>query len=235
MKMAAFQDWINEVYNPEWDKKDFDDPGFDPPDNVFSDEFEMPEHPEKVPYKLVEGEFESLDTVLKLRKPENDGNQTQYEKAMEEYEQAKEDAKGVREYINFYGKQTKYKPAGDNDGWIEDFRGHLIIACGDYEDDLNTAEKITTRMQEEFGEKIYTETRIMNRVQPDDNVFEVWLESYEIDLLHSRRRNYLGTHGWTGPPNVDDAQLEYLVEEVGKLTNDEAQFSYRAEESKIVE
>merc|ERR1712100_509172 len=28
IKMAAFENWMKEVYNPEWDRKDFDDDGF---------------------------------------------------------------------------------------------------------------------------------------------------------------------------------------------------------------
>ena len=58
-------------------------------------------------------------------------------------------------------------------------------------------------MKKDFGNRVYAETRIYEHATKDDNVFEVWLESYEIDLLHSRRRNMLGAEGWDGPAEVN--------------------------------
>jgi hypothetical protein len=139
------------------------------------------------------------------------------------------------EYRDFYGKKVTYKPAGDNGGWIEDFRGHLVIACGPIQEDIDTAEKITTRVIKEFGEQVYPETRIMSHVISDDNVFEVWLEGYEVDLLHSRRRNFMQTRGWEGPANVDDAQLDWLVNEIRQLTSEEARICDRYEEFGLIE
>jgi hypothetical protein len=232
-KMAAFEEWMREVYNPEWDRKDFDDPGFDPPDNVFSEEFVMPDHPDLPPMEMFEEDLQDLfeEYARENPRPKNDGNETEYKAAIEKYEQ---DLKEFKEELGVYLETIDYKPNDvDGDEFIEDFRGHLIVACGHFEADLDTAEKITTRMREEFGEKIYVETRIIARAREDDNVFEVWLESYEIDLLHSRRRNFLGTAGWKGPPNVDDDQLDYLVKEVRQRTSDEARLSFPVEELKI--
>jgi hypothetical protein len=208
IKMAAFEAWMLDVYNPEWDIKDFDDEEIRDEDNVFSDNFEMPSHPDLPTWEDAESDRAAYD------------------------EEMGEDLN--EEYRDFYAKLIDLKPAGDNGGFIEDFRGHLVIACGPHDEDLNTAEKITARMREEFGETVYVETRIMMHVREDDNVYEVWLESYEIDLLHSRRRNYMQTARWSGPANVDDAQLEYLVKQVRKLTSEDARLSDRAEEMNIL-
>jgi len=117
-----------------------------------------------------------------------------------------------------------------DDDFQKNFRGHLIVACGPYEADLDVAEAITTRMEKEFGNRIYTETKIYNHALEEDNVFEVWLESYEIDLLHSKRRSFMGVEGWDGPAEVDDSQMDFMVKEIKELTSDDAKISYRWEE-----
>jgi hypothetical protein len=207
IKMAAFEAWMLDVYNPEWDLKDFDHEDIRDEDNVFSDNFEMPNHPDLPTWEDAESDRAAYDEEMGDNLDE--------------------------ENRDFYAKLIDLKPAGENGGYIEDFRGHLVIASGPYDEDLDTAEKITVRMREEFGEKVYVETRVMMHVREDDFVYEVWLESYEIDLLHSRRRNYMQTAGWSGPANVDDAQLEYLVEQVRKLTSEDARMSDRVEEMNI--
>jgi len=212
-KMAAFEAWMLDVYNAEWDKKDFDDDDIKHEDNVFNEDFEIPQHPDLPTWQTAEADMEAFDKKWKEQHDED-----------EEFDQA---------YKDFYGQKLEYTPEDGGDGFIEDFRGLLVIACADINEDLETAEAITTRMTEEFGDKIYTETRIMTHVFPEDNVFEVWLESYEVDLLHSRRRNYLGMDDWDGPANVDDAQLEYLVNEVRKLTSEDARLSTPVYEMKI--
>jgi hypothetical protein len=208
IKMAAFEAWMMDVYNPEWDRKDFDDEEIRDEDNVFSENFEMPDHPDLPTIEDFEADLAAYN------------------------EEMGEDLD--EEYRDFYAKKTELTPIGDNGGFIEDFRGHLVIACGPYNEDLDTAEKITTRMKEEFGDTVFVETRLMMHAREDDNVFEVWLESYEIDLLHSRRRNYMQAKGWTGPANVDDDQLEYLVGQVRKLTSEDARLSDRVEEMNIL-
>lgn len=208
IKMAAFEAWMLDVYNPEWDLKDFDDEDIRDEDNVFSDKFEMPHHPDLPTFEDAEADMAAYN------------------------EEMGEDLD--EEYRDFYAKRVDLTPAGDNGGLIEDFRGHLVIACGPYDKDLDTAEMITARMKKEFGDKVYVETRIMMHAREDDNVYEVWLESYEIDLLHSRRRNYMQTAGWTGPANVDATQLEHLVEQVRKLTSEDARLSDRVEETNIL-
>ena len=77
------------------------------------------------------------------------------------------------------------------DEFQKNYWGHLVVACGNFEEDLETAEKITEGMKKEFGNSIYTETKIYKHTMEANNVFEVWLESYEIDLLHSKRRSFM--------------------------------------------
>jgi len=95
------------------------------------------------------------------------------------------------------------------------------------------AEVITNRMEKEFGNAIYTETKIYQHATEADNIFEVWLESYEIDLLHSKRRAFMGVDGWEDKPEVDDERMEYLVKEIATLTSDDARNSYRWTEEHI--
>lgn len=46
IKMAAFENWMTTVYNPEADRKDFDDDELRDEDNVFSDFYQHPQHPD---------------------------------------------------------------------------------------------------------------------------------------------------------------------------------------------
>jgi hypothetical protein len=61
VKMAAFESWMKDVYNPEWDKLDFDDEDLKDENNVFSDNFIMPNHPD-VSYSL----FSNIDSSFLL-------------------------------------------------------------------------------------------------------------------------------------------------------------------------
>jgi hypothetical protein len=67
----------------------------------------------------------------------------------------------------------------------------------------------------------------LGHARMEDNVFEIWLESYEIDLLHSKRQAFINSKLWTGPSEVDEKQLEHLVERVRYLISDDTRFSYR--------
>lgn len=68
---------------------------------------------------------------------------------------------------------------------------------------------------------------MLGHARKEDNVYEIWLESYEIDLLHSKRQAFINSKVWTGPSEVDDDQLNYLVERVRELVSDESRYSYR--------
>ena len=207
IKMAAFEKWMLDVYNAEWDRKDFDDEAIKDEDNVFSDNFKMPQHPDQ---------------------PSWDDAQEDIEGWKEEWEGEEENEEAIA-YRDRMGESVDYTKKQDDD-FQKNFRGHLIVACGPYEADLDVAEAITTRMEKEFGNRIYTETKIYNHALEEDNVFEVWLESYEIDLLHSKRRSFMGVEGWDGPAEVDDSQMDFMVKEIKELTSDDAKISYRWEE-----
>lgn len=201
LKMVGFENWVKEVYNPEWDRKDFDDDDFQDEDNVFSKFFEAPQHPDLPSFE------EALEDIAdwEAEVDENDIDE---------------------EYAHMMGHSNKYKRIEDEE-FEREFRGHLIVACTAEDKDLEIAEKITTRMREEYGKKVHVETRVMENAREEDNVFEVWLESYEIDLLHSKKRASAGIEDWEGPQECDDKQIEYLVGEVGFLISDEARYSYR--------
>lgn len=75
------------------------------------------------------------------------------------------------------------------------------------------------------------ETRVLGHARKEDNVYEIWLESYEIDLLHSKRQAFINSKVWTGPSEVDDSQLNYLVDRVKELISDDSRYSYRMDDS----
>lgn len=204
LKMAAFENWMIEVYNPEWDRKDFDDDNFQDEDNVFSEFYEEPQHPDLPTFEDVEDDIRNWEEEL-----DDEGEENQ-------------------EYRDFMAKQFKYQYVEDED-FKQEFRGHLIVACTPMDEDVEIAEKITKRMGEEFGKQVYVETRVMAIAREEDNVFEVWLESYEVDLLHSKKRASNSDKKWDGPAECDDAQIEHLVERVRSLISDEARYSYRFE------
>jgi len=203
IRMAAFENWMTDVYNPEWDRKDFDDDDFRDEDNVFSDFFEAPQHPDVPTY--------------------DDAQEDLVEFAEELGEDLDEEAK---EYKEFMGKDLQYKVTDDEE-FDKVFRGHLVVACTAADTDLEIAEKITGRMSEEFGKQVFVETRVMAHAREEDNVFEIWLESYDIDLLHSKKRASTDTKGHEGQMTCNDEQIEHLVERVGFLISDDARYSYR--------
>jgi len=202
LKMAAFENWMIEVYNPEWDRKDFDDDSFQDEDNVFSKFFEEPQHPDLPTYEDMQEDFQNWEEEL-----EEEGEENQ-------------------EYKDFVAKEHKYDVVEDEE-FQREFRGHLIVACTPTDADLEIAEKITKRMDEEFRKQVYVETRVIAHAKEEDNVFEIWLESYEVDLLHSKKRATSGAEDWNGPAECDDDQIEYLVDQVRFFISDEARFSYR--------
>ncbi|CAJ1959394.1 unnamed protein product [Cylindrotheca closterium] len=204
MKMAAFENWVKEVYNPEWDKKDFDDDSFQDEDNVFSHFYEAPQHPDLPAFD------DALEDIAQWEAETDDDENT------------------PEEYARMMGHSTKYKHIDDKE-FEREFRGHLVVACAPEDEDLEIAEKITKRMDEEHGKKVHVETRVLAHAREEDCVFEVWLESYEIDLLHSKKRATGNDEDWEGPAVCDDAQIEYLVKEVGFLISDQARYSYRYE------
>ena len=57
------------------------------------------------------------------------------------------------------------------------------------------------------------ETRVLGHARAEDQVFEVWLELYKIDVLQSKQQALINIELWQGPSGVDDTQFEYLVGE----------------------
>lgn len=204
LKMAAFENWMTEVYNPEWDSKDFDDDVFQDEDNVFSKFYVAPQHPDVPTFE---------DAQEDLRDWEDEVG---------------DDEETSEEYSKMMGQDIKYQYVEDKE-FEKEFRGHLVVACTPIDEDVEIAEKITNRMAKEFGKQIYVETRVLAHAREEDFVFEVWLESYEIDLLHSKKRASSNVEGWEGPADCDDKQIDHLVDEIRFLLSDDARYSYRFE------
>eukprot|EP00797_Seminavis_robusta_P014042 Sro213_g088350.2 (653) ;mRNA; f:18476-20512 len=211
MKMAAFESWMTEVYNPEMDRKDFDDDDIMDEDNVFSEFYVPKRHPDLPTIN---------ETVTELNA---------YMAGLPHDEFTPEDIA----YSNFTRQSFTYEELMD-DEFQEQFRGHLVVACTPEDSDLEIAEKITAAMDKALGKQLYVETRVISHAKLEDNVFEVWLESYEIDLLHSKKRATGNVQEWNGPAECDDKQIEALVEKVSYLISDEARYSYTLEFDGVV-
>jgi hypothetical protein len=207
LAMADFAAWCNEVYNPEWDRKDFDDDDIQDTDNVYSPNFVLPQHPDLPAYEDAKEDVRNWYGEIEMM---NDGDVNEQQ----------------AEYRDMVGKEYEYKFINDEE-FNKAFRGHLIIACPGDEADLDVAEKITVRFEEEFGKQVFVETRVISHALSEDNVFEIWLESYDIELLHSKKRASTGAKDWTGPADCDDAEIDRLVERVAYLISDDARYSYR--------
>lgn len=209
IKMAAFENWMTDVYNPEMDRKDFDDDTMRDEDNVFSDFYQYPQHPD----------LPSMEDAV------DDIEQFQYENIGIDNANKYAD---VKEYRDMMGQTFDYEVVRDEE-FLRDFRGHVIIACTGDDADLEIAERITLRFQQEFGKQVYVETRVMALAREEDNVYEIWIESYDIELLHSKKRAMANIKGWTGPAEIDDAQIDFLTNRVRFLISDDARYSYRME------
>jgi hypothetical protein len=73
---------------------------------------------------------------------------------------------------------------------------------------------------------VYVETRVYSHARQEDNLYEIWLESYDIELLHSRRGALYNAKQWFGPADVDDEQLDNIVERIRYMISDECRYSY---------
>jgi hypothetical protein len=199
-EMLALENWMDEVYNEESDNLLFDDENFEPRDNVFDPDYGT---------------------------SSSDKSSAIEEKFMKEYEAfEREFSEESQEWRDQFATVERFEYREDPEGQ-EQFRGHLVVAITPTDEDMEVAEKISVRFKEEFDKAVFVETRVLGHARPEDNVFEVWLESYEIDLLHSKRQAFINSKLWTGPSEVDDKQLDYLVEKVRYLISDETRYSYR--------
>ncbi|KAL7551070.1 hypothetical protein ACHAWF_014268 [Thalassiosira exigua] len=199
-EMLALENWMDEVYDEEAANLLFDDDSFEPRDSVYDPDYGT---------------------------SSSDKSAAVEEKFMREFEAfEREFADETQEWRDQFATVERFEHVEDPEGQKE-FRGHLVVACTPEEEDLQIAERITERFEEEFGKAVFVETRVLGHARMEDNVFEVWLESYEIDLLHSKRQAFVNSKLWKGPSDIDDEQLEHLVERVRYLISDDARYSYR--------
>lgn len=199
MTMAAFENWMDEVYIEDDEDLYFDDEDFQPENNVFDFNYGMEDTDDVTSFKSELKEFHS------------------------------EHRNETKAWKNKYVRETKYSYEKDEDG-AEQFRGHLVVACCGSDRDLELAEKITARMKDQFDKQLYVETRVYSHARQEDNLYEIWLESYDIELLHSRRGAFYNAKQWLGPADVDDEQLENLVKKIKHSIGDDARYSYQLHE-----
>jgi len=197
--MAAFEHWMDEVYNPEDEDLYFDDDAFQPENNVYDFNYGMEDTDEVKAFEIELDEFKMEHT-----------NETQ-------------------EWRDNFAKEKNYTVIVDEEA-VKDFRGYLVVACCGSDSDVELAERITARMGEAHGKQVHVETRVYSHARESDNVYEIWLESYDITLLHSKRGANYNAKAWDGPADVDEKQMVYLVDKVGHLIGDDSRYSYHLHE-----
>jgi len=201
-QMLSFENWMDEVYQ-DVDDICLDDEDFMPHDN-----------PAAV----------DLDTVASQQNANTSTAVHPMIKDVQEFEEKYEHMS--QDWRDQYVKRYQYQVEEQNEK-NKDFRGHLVIACSPSDDDLTIAEKLTLRMEKSFGTQVFVETRVIGHAKLEDNLYEIWLESWDIDLLFSKRSAVFNPREWDGPRDVTDEYIDELVDQVKFLTSDDARYSYR--------
>lgn len=201
-QMLAFENWMDAVYQ-DVDDICLDDEDFMPHDN-----------PAAV----------DLDTVVSQQNTNTSTTVNPMIKDVQEFEEKYEHMS--QDWRDQYVKRYQYQ-VEEQDEKNKDFRGHLVIACSPSDDDLTIAEKLTLRMEKSFGTQVFVETRVVGHAKLEDNLYEIWLESWDIDLLFSKRSAVFNPREWDGPREVTDEYIDELVDQVKFLTSDDARYSYR--------
>jgi len=201
IKLAALESWMDDIHYQYLDN------GLE--DDIYFDENEFP-----VEKNVYDPNYNT------------DTHRNQQQIFMMEFQEFERDyVNNTQEFRDMYVKVKNYTHIKDPER-EKCFCGHLVIACSQDDADLKIAENITLRMHHEFGKKVFVETRIFSHAQPEDYVFEIWFESYNIELLHSKRGARFHNNTWDGPEDVDKRQLEYLVEKVDEIITDNNKYKY---------
>ena len=88
--------------------------------------------------------------------------------------------------------------------------------------DKANLEKIKSDVTSKFGNVVSVDHRIMGT--DSDNLFEVWIEAYEHELLFSRR-SAVYDKDWTGGKNVEE-EWEKMIDVIEDMVSDDSKFSY---------
>eukprot|EP00814_Leptocylindrus_danicus_P007051 CAMPEP_0116015298 /NCGR_PEP_ID=MMETSP0321-20121206/6760_1 /TAXON_ID=163516 /ORGANISM="Leptocylindrus danicus var. danicus, Strain B650" /LENGTH=471 /DNA_ID=CAMNT_0003485055 /DNA_START=282 /DNA_END=1694 /DNA_ORIENTATION=+ len=96
----------------------------------------------------------------------------------------------------------------------------LIIAVRGDREDMVKSEWVTNRMNAEFP-NLMVETQLFPEASVEDQLFEIWVEAYEDELLFSKRKHYYDSD-WPGPDDFRQEDLEKLVQEVRFHLSDDA-------------
>eukprot|EP00520_Triparma_pacifica_P016738 CAMPEP_0118655334 /NCGR_PEP_ID=MMETSP0785-20121206/12869_1 /TAXON_ID=91992 /ORGANISM="Bolidomonas pacifica, Strain CCMP 1866" /LENGTH=151 /DNA_ID=CAMNT_0006548057 /DNA_START=342 /DNA_END=797 /DNA_ORIENTATION=+ len=108
-------------------------------------------------------------------------------------------------------------------------RGKLVVVTGpmleneEREDDKRNLEVIERTVGERFGEVVSVEHRVMGT--DGDNLFEVWIEAYEHELLFSRR-SAVYDKDWDGGKDVGEV-WDSILDTIEDMVSDDAKYSYR--------
>jgi len=100
----------------------------------------------------------------------------------------------------------------------------LIIAVRGDREDMVKSEWVTNRMNAEFP-NLMVETQLFPEASVEDQLFEIWVEAYEDELLFSKRKHYYDSD-WPGPDDFRQEDLEKLVQEVRFHLSDDAKNSF---------
>jgi len=100
----------------------------------------------------------------------------------------------------------------------------LIIAVRGDREDMVKSEWVTNRMNAEFP-NLMVETQLFPEASAEDQLFEIWVEAYEDELLFSKRKHYYDSD-WPGPDDFRQEDLDKLVQEVRFHLSDDAKNSF---------
>ncbi|GMH74510.1 hypothetical protein TrRE_jg10164 [Triparma retinervis] len=107
-------------------------------------------------------------------------------------------------------------------------RGRLVVVTGpmlendEKEEDQKNLELIQSTILSKFGSVVSVSHRVMG--SDSDNLFEVWLEAYEHELLFSRR-SAVYDKDWKGGREVGD-EWEGILDVIEDMVSDDSKLSY---------
>jgi len=105
-------------------------------------------------------------------------------------------------------------------------RGLIVVVTskdGGREDDEGQIGKLVEGIEKTFGEVVEVERRFMG--SKEDNLLEVWIESYEHTLLFSRRSATVDKK-WEGGDVLDEKERGGILDSIGEHVSDGARYGY---------
>ncbi|GMH91729.1 hypothetical protein TrVE_jg2850 [Triparma verrucosa] len=101
-------------------------------------------------------------------------------------------------------------------------KGVLKVVTAGTDADLTSVSKMSTSLSSKFSDSVTLSHQTLG--SPTDNLFEVWLESYEHTLLFSRR-SAVYEKEWEGGKEIEE-EWEGILERIEEEISEDKKFSY---------